>query len=259
MNRKRSMTRSLAIVGFVLLILVIAAYTPVGAAEKCNWFTEQFWRLEDAAGRKISSCVEEGKSPNERDERGRTILHYAVYFRSDIPSVIGFIRQHGVDMNTANTDGTTAAHIAAQLEDSRVLNELLRFGADPNAVDKKGYTPLHVANSHGRANNAKFLEKHGANKAIKAKDGLRADFVNKRKQVCTKIKKKEKAVVNVAGSAVLGCVIGFGLSWLTGGLSLAACGAAAAASVIPAAVEEFETNDSKDCSTRIQGGYYVRF
>lgn len=72
-------------------------------------------------------------------------------------------------------------------------------------------------------------------------------------------KKRKVTVANVAGSAAVGCVIGVGLSWLTGGATLLMCASAAVASAVPALTEEIETAESGDCSYKISGGYGVRF
>jgi hypothetical protein len=65
---------------------------------------------------------------------------------SDIRTARLMIRE-GADPNYPNRDGTTAVMLAAQLQDTAMLVELLKFKGDINAVDNQGYSALAYANS----------------------------------------------------------------------------------------------------------------
>ena len=54
-----------------------------------------------------------------------------------------------------------------------ILEELLELGADPNAHDIFGYTPLHFAIKHLNEGMVNALLSHGANPNSEARDGLR--------------------------------------------------------------------------------------
>eukprot|EP01046_Picozoa_sp_COSAG06_P033041 COSAG06_NODE_3345_length_5477_cov_51.455188_2_plen_961_part_00 len=51
----------------------------------------------------------------------------------------------GANVNTADNDGKTALHFAAQRLDDAVVNKLLVAGAEANIADKDGQTPLYLA------------------------------------------------------------------------------------------------------------------
>jgi hypothetical protein len=60
-------------------------------------------------------------------------------------------------------DGTLAVHHAAQLRDHRTLRDLVARGADPNARDKRGQTPLFLVAEHkGAAPTLRLLVELGA-------------------------------------------------------------------------------------------------
>jgi ankyrin repeat protein len=50
----------------------------------------------------------------------------------------------------------TALHKAALAGDAERVKELLKKGADPNAQDKDGYTPLHKAAEKGHVEVVNF-------------------------------------------------------------------------------------------------------
>ena len=52
-----------------------------------------------------------------------------------------------------------------------VVKVLLESGADPNAPNNGGHTPLHAAAYRGHLNVASLLLKHGADPCITNKDG----------------------------------------------------------------------------------------
>jgi ankyrin repeat protein len=61
------------------------------------------------------------------------------------------------------TDAYTALHWAVAHERDQATELLLKHGADPNAVDGLGWTPLHIAAERGKFNMVKQLIEAGAN------------------------------------------------------------------------------------------------
>lgn len=62
--------------------------------------------------------------------------------------------------------GKTALHFAACEKFAEIVQLLLEKGADPNARDNEGRTPLAYACLWGRLNNVKLLLEHGAEKTV---------------------------------------------------------------------------------------------
>ncbi|KAL3115381.1 hypothetical protein niasHT_014126 [Heterodera trifolii] len=72
----------------------------------------------------------------------------AVFLRAaragNIDQVLEFLRG-GIDINTSNSNGLNALHLASKEGHNEVVRELLRRGATVDASTKKGNTALHIA------------------------------------------------------------------------------------------------------------------
>jgi ankyrin repeat protein len=81
---------------------------------------------------------------NLREEgTGRTLLMLAVGLEDGI-AMLRFLIDHGADVNLHDHTGRyTALHFAASDIDKEAVRILLAAGADPNAPDESGWTPLH--------------------------------------------------------------------------------------------------------------------
>ena len=64
---------------------------------------------------------------------------------------------HGARADGVVTRGLRALHYAAMEDDAAAITELVRRGANVNAEDDVGYTPLHVACKHGRLASSRAL------------------------------------------------------------------------------------------------------
>lgn len=90
-----------------------------------------------------------GMDLNSRDFDGNTTLHWTVDSISTASSSFVFeaVRELGADVNAQNMESETALHIAARLGAVQDAEALIEVGANVDALDARGRTPLTVASS----------------------------------------------------------------------------------------------------------------
>jgi uncharacterized protein len=102
------------------------------------------WALLHQSPRGLSALLEGEADPARADSSGETVVHYAA--KAKDPVYLEVLLDRGADANTPN--GVTRATplvpaLMAQREEN--FRRLLAAGADPNAADRMGDTPLHMA------------------------------------------------------------------------------------------------------------------
>ena len=89
--------------------------------------------------------------------------------------IIKLLLEAGADAKKVAPDGVTALLIATASENADAVEELLKAGADPNAVaEREGVRPLHVAAESGDVRIVKALLAAGADPDAEDVGGLRA-------------------------------------------------------------------------------------
>jgi len=115
------------------------------------------------------------KLVNERDVFGMTPLHTAVYFRSIESCKV--LLSFGADINATNEWGYTPLFLAlGAAQDTEMGKELLAKGADPNIAalldSGEHWTIFHLAALMHRLDMLRLLAKHGANPSQALFDGI---------------------------------------------------------------------------------------
>jgi len=84
------------------------------------------------------------------------------------PEVLQTLAQHGVDVNAVDSSGFRPIHYAARKNDADAIRCLLELGADPNAINEEGSTPLQLCLWGSSTSNAavESLLEHGADPDI---------------------------------------------------------------------------------------------
>ena len=94
---------------------------------------------------------------------GNTLLHH--YSRSPhrLESIIYLLqKEQGANPNFVNDKGETPLHLATKYRNTWGILELLKRGANIHAVDANGNTPLVIAAKNRNPSDAYILLKNGA-------------------------------------------------------------------------------------------------
>jgi ankyrin repeat protein len=78
----------------------------------------------------------------------------------------------GVSINLQDNHGSTALHMAAEMDNDAITKMLIQSGANVNALDDQGESPLHKAAGMGRKDNARLLLNAGANIETANEEGI---------------------------------------------------------------------------------------
>ncbi|HET8824023.1 MAG TPA: ankyrin repeat domain-containing protein, partial [Terriglobales bacterium] len=146
----------------LLGVLVAVALSSAAAVPKIEDI-DQTIRSNDLV--KLRQLVSSREMANVRSGLKATPLHYAAMYGS--VEALQFLLEKGADVNASNQSGATPLILAAwSFERARLLVE---HGATVNAATDKGVTPLLVAASEsGNARTVRYLLDKGAD--IRAQD-----------------------------------------------------------------------------------------
>ena len=114
----------------------------------------------------------EGLNINHQNFYDYTPLMLAIKYNKN-PNIIKFLLDHGADVNKKNIYGDTALIMAIKY--NRTLKEIkliLKQGADVNAKNKVGYTPLKYAMKYENYKIMDLLVKYGADVAMRTDHGV---------------------------------------------------------------------------------------
>ncbi|XP_066263676.1 ankyrin-2-like isoform X2 [Branchiostoma lanceolatum] len=129
---------------------------------------------------------------NEKSAEGDLLIHIAAAGGVDqLDLLMTLVCIQGADVNAYNGKGQTPLCIAADLGHAITVEVLICIlGADPDKCDLvRGWTPLHYAASHNYMDIVSCLLKRGADVNLESYNGLRPDDVAKRYDAadCTEI------------------------------------------------------------------------
>ena len=92
----------------------------------------------------VKALVECGAQINVQDSAGRPALHIAIFNlgEEDSGDLIDYLLDNGADPNTLDLEGGSALHYAVLRGDPKIVERLIKAGANVNQVDSDSDTPL---------------------------------------------------------------------------------------------------------------------
>ena len=107
----------------------------------------------------LSDLFSIGVDPNTTNDRGETPLHWAARLTGE---AVPLLLQHGAQINARDRLGDTPLSFAAGAGNYTALKALLRAGADLSSRNRAGLSALQVAIKEDEVRCAKVLVKAGA-------------------------------------------------------------------------------------------------
>ncbi|XP_042364001.1 ankyrin repeat domain-containing protein 61-like [Plectropomus leopardus] len=146
--------------GQTALHLVIAGWPSILAAEQNppSKFQTAVMGMRQQAEACLQLLCERGVNINAEVEGSRqTALHLSI--RHMAPSAVQILSSYGADVNAVDSSGMTPLHMAAGILHKDVMTSLIQEGADINMrVRHSGNTPLHLAAMAMAMKTSKTLE-----------------------------------------------------------------------------------------------------
>lgn len=149
-------------ISILSIIVLLNALAPVAVAQSTA--EDHLWDAAIAGDTTaILIALSDGADINALDTRrsrnGRRALNWAAWY-NHVES-IAVLLAHGADLEAKNLTGFTPLHHAAESGSAEALQALLAAGADPNAANNIGRRPIETARERGRTRIVQLLEAAG--------------------------------------------------------------------------------------------------
>lgn len=109
----------------------------------------------------IETLLENGLELTQIDEDGLSAIDIAIKFKRE--DIIDFCVNKGIDINeTHRPSGITPIVLAACFNNTRIVEQLIKYGAEVNSQDKNGMSAKDYAKKLGQKKMLTFLHENGA-------------------------------------------------------------------------------------------------
>ncbi|KAK7093850.1 E3 ubiquitin-protein ligase MIB2-like [Littorina saxatilis] len=133
-----------------------------------NHVAEFFTAAEQGDLNKVKAFVSKNKAKVNTRVKGNAVLHVASYHGHR--DIVKYLLDNGAEVNAKDEDGLTPLLFAIDGEQTSVIEELCKRGADKSAADKSGLTALHRAVDQELVECVRILVNNGADVNVQDKD-----------------------------------------------------------------------------------------
>ncbi len=119
----------------------------------------------------VNLLVAQGAEVDARDNNGETVLFQIADIIPEYTDIMLLLLKAGADINAKNTWGRTPLHETAIYGDYLAAQFLIDHGAEVNSKDNNGLTPLHIAAEDGLPDMITLLIANGASVNAASIDG----------------------------------------------------------------------------------------
>jgi ankyrin repeat protein len=129
-----------------------------------------FEAVETGNVEKLTKWIEMGESINSITKFSRTLLHNACFYKH--LEIVTCLVQNGADLEAKDIMGWTPLRYSLAHQDLEIISYLVEQGADIDALSARNWTCLHSAAGVGNFEFCEYFVKKGANIELKTIDGL---------------------------------------------------------------------------------------
>jgi len=166
------MKHALRMAALSLSIIIAAACGSSGPTTDASAFKYEYFftYVKKSDYENVRKALRNGFRIDQCDYAGKQAIHWAVI--NNDGRMMLLLLDHGADINARNRDGDTPLFLflrfGTERHDDEMIRSLLRNGADVNAKNNAGQTPLHQAAMWGTFERAAVLVRNGAH--VNARD-----------------------------------------------------------------------------------------